>query len=506
MHTSALIQPRIGRLARTQSLALKPEACLRHAARGRRTWRGALAHVLCLRFTMAERHTDFVATWQEVADSDAAATDATPSAQRRCLSIAVVILTLAVSCQNVCAQVALPRIVEHPQLADGMGYYDSQCCYVIDQFREFPLEEVGGISLNIWTYPGPDWWPEWHPECRYDDIEGIVDDGYVLGTFVYYPTAGYLSPPSTEPWDELRLVTEVHIEEMGARLVVADELLGRCDAGAEQHIDMSDQCKEASSDVLFLLSTQYFNNQDRPDEANLLPQCEGIEVRLAGENPPRPLSDVIDVIVSQFSHDDDFHDLIDYAEEKGMESSKWVYTSYSLLGTLRYWLRKPYYHASAVHLFHIPGSMGWVGTAGLRQEVERMLHPRFVVKLDEDTCVAAFDTDGYAVTTGNLYQQATSGQLTPTTDPEVIVRDSSTVVALFDADALYLKGKLYELVSGDLDGIGGTDWFRVKGVDGNTVAAINATAFDGSSLGLDNPVPTGSLMLKQKFMARNLEH
>ena len=137
-----------------------------------------------------------------------------------------------------------------------------------------------------------------------------------------------------------------------------------------------------------------------------------------------------------------------------------------------------------------------------------MLHPRFTVELGDDTCIAGFDADGYAGMKGNVYPDATSGQLTPTTDPEFIIKAGSSVVALFDENGLYLKGNLYELVTIDLDQITSPKCFRIKDHNGDTIAMINAQDFNDSDIEEESPylVPAGSLILKQRLVACNLIH
>lgn len=184
-------------------------------------------------------------------------------------------------------------------------------------------------------------------------------------------------------------------------------------------------------------------------------------------------------------------------------------TSYHTSPNFRYFLRKAYYNLSAAHIFHRPADMGWRTASGARganipQEIAAMLDSKFRVVLDSGAELAAFDGLGYAAVTGNVYVNATAGQLTTTSDPEFVVSRAGETVARLDEIGLYLKGGLYEERT-DLDGVIGSGCFRVKDRAGQTVALINGQSF--ASISTDaNAIPAGSLILKERLIARNHVH
>ncbi len=426
--------------------------------------------------------------------------------RHQCLYILTVLLAMLTSLNTADSQVFLPRIVEHPELRNSYSYcQDAWRCDIIDDMRADPIDEFGGVSLNIWTFSGSPWAWWWGVnDCDYDDIDGLLNEGYILGTFAYYPCldppGGYPpDDPNGEPWDELDLVAE-HQIPMGARMVIVDELAWRRGTTAEEFIYMSDVCKAANPDVIFI-----FSDTDWSDRIE--PVCDAIEDALASEQPPRALSGVIDVVMNMSTLDNNtgIYNMTTYAESKNLKTSMWIF-SIGYMGTSEnnfpYYLRKAYYNLSALHIFHRPCDMDWSGEGGVREYLERMLHHRVSIELDDVTCVSAFDSEGYAATDTTI-QLAPSSWLVPSTDDEVVVRSGTRVVALLDADTIYLKGKRYEGVVGNLDSISSA-CFRVRNASGTTMAAINSESFDGTSLGLDKQVPAGSLMLKKRLIARQI--
>ena len=113
--------------------------------------------------------------------------------------------------------------------------------------------------------------------------------------------------------------------------------------------------------------------------------------------------------------------------------------------------------------------------------------------------LASFDTEGNLVVDGNLTLSAASGQLDATIDKEFIVRHgtSDELLRLNSSGNMYVKGKLYEEVTVDLDTVG-VDCLRFRDSTGDTVALVNSVAFINSSIEPTwfHIVPSGSMILK----------
>ena len=111
----------------------------------------------------------------------------------------------------------------------------------------------------------------------------------------------------------------------------------------------------------------------------------------------------------------------------------------------------------------------------------------------------SFDTEGNFVVEGNLTSSATPGQLYATIDKEFIVRHgtSDELLRLNSSGNMYVKGKLYEEVTVDLDTVG-VDCLRFRDSTGDTVALVNSTWFTNSSIEPTwfHIVPSGSMILK----------
>jgi len=306
----------------------------------------------------------------------------------------------------------------------------------------------------------------------------------VIGTFIYNNVY------------EINEVVNTQIVSMGARIVIADELAWRQNQAAtpQEIIDMSDACHEANPDVLFVYSDVSFSGS-----WPIYPICEQMKSLLAQEVPARDLADVIDVLVSQSWSDG--HILRFYAAPQGIKSSVWASSVYPRTH-FRCAIRCGYHTLSAAFIFHRPNNYGWNGTNGMREELLNMLRSRFIITSSGIDPSTVIDSMGYITTRSGCYINATTEQLTPSSDREFIVRNGSVVLALIDETGVYLKGKLYQLVTVNLNQVTSIPCMRVRDPAGTTVAMINSQEFINSAIEPTSPyvVPAGSLLLKQEIV------
>jgi subtilisin family serine protease len=144
------------------------------------------------------------------------------------------------------------------------------------------------------------------------------------------------------------------------------------------------------------------------------------------------------------------------------------------------------------------------GRVNAKAAVDLARAKRTVFRNSAGKHLASFDPEGNFIVEGNLTQSATSGQLDPTADSEFFVRNSTPdeVLKLSSAGNMWIKGKLYEKVSVDLDTAVTVNCLRFRDDSGDTVGLVNSSSFTNSSIEPTSPytVPAGSIILKGRAL------
>ena len=134
--------------------------------------------------------------------------------------------------------------------------------------------------------------------------------------------------------------------------------------------------------------------------------------------------------------------------------------------------------------------------------VELAAKPRWEVRDRVGQHIASVDSMGNFVVEGVIQTSRSSFTDQPGV-PEFFVMDGATVLAKIEGEAdsamdyadLELRGSYYERVSVDLDSGVTVQSFRIRDVNGDTVALINKESFTNSNIS-PSSIPAGSLLIK----------